>query len=134
MGTTSRIGLQNEDGTFTVVYCHFDGRLFGVGRILFKYYTDLRKIKTLLHYGDLSELGPEIESCRFYCRDFGESYTAVKSFKLKNLEEWATRYWFDYNYFFRDGIWWMFKGENLEKLSTVEIELAFEYSKYKSFK
>jgi hypothetical protein len=38
MSTRSRIGihLENQDGTTTSIYCHFDGMIDGVGAVLQK--------------------------------------------------------------------------------------------------
>jgi len=34
MATRSRIAIENQDGTVTSIYCHFDGYLSGVGKLL----------------------------------------------------------------------------------------------------
>ena len=60
MGTRSRIGIENEDGTITSISCHWDGYLSHVGRILHTSYTTERKIRELMALGDLSSLGEEI--------------------------------------------------------------------------
>lgn len=112
MATRSRIGLYNEDGTITGIYCHWDGYPEYNGRILVESYTDIRKINQLLKLGNLSSLGPEIgskhdfndrteEECTFYRRDRGEISKAVR---YKDFAEWMGDRE-DYNYLFRDGAW-----------------------------
>ena len=59
MSTRCRIGIQNQDGTITSVYCHHDGYLEHVGNILVKHYTDESKIRKLMELGDMSSLGTE---------------------------------------------------------------------------
>ena len=60
MSTRCRIGIKNDDGTITSIYCHSDGYLGGVGAVLADYYGEERMIRSLLELGDLSELGQEI--------------------------------------------------------------------------
>ena len=60
MSTRSRIGIRNDDGTITSIYCHSDGYLGGVGAILADYYGEETVVRGLLELGDLSELGQEI--------------------------------------------------------------------------
>ncbi len=42
------------------IYCHHDGYLNGVGRILQKYYTTDNKVKSLISLGDISSIGPNL--------------------------------------------------------------------------
>lgn len=60
MGTRSRIGIENEDGTITSISCHWDGYLSHVGRILHTSYTTEEKIRELMALGNLSSLGEDI--------------------------------------------------------------------------
>lgn len=57
MSTRSRIGIKNDDGTITSIYCHSDGYLGGVGALLADCYSTDESVKELLALGDLSELG-----------------------------------------------------------------------------
>jgi len=57
MSTRSRIGIKNDDGTITSIYCHSDGYLGGVGALLADCYSTDEKVRALLAVGDLSELG-----------------------------------------------------------------------------
>jgi hypothetical protein len=56
MSTRSRIGIENQDGTTTSIYCHFDGYISGVGKLLKEYYTTQAKVKALIKLGDISSL------------------------------------------------------------------------------
>lgn len=62
MATRSRIAIENEDGSVTSIYCHWDGYPEHVGRILQEYYTDREKVKKLIALGSLSSLFPELEA------------------------------------------------------------------------
>lgn len=57
MSTRSRIGIKNDNGTITSIYCHSDGYLGGVGAILADCYSTDERVKELLALGDLSEIG-----------------------------------------------------------------------------
>jgi hypothetical protein len=37
MSTRSRIAIENQNGSVTSVYCHFDGYISGVGKTLEKH-------------------------------------------------------------------------------------------------
>ncbi len=83
MSTRSRIAVKQEDGSYTSIYCHFDGYPTGVGKILTTFYTDPAKVEQLIELGSLSSIGPEIGAqhpfdddsgiystwCRAYGRD-----------------------------------------------------------------
>lgn len=56
MATRSRIGIENEDGTVSSVYCHWDGYPTGNGRMLVEYYSDREKVKELISLGAISSL------------------------------------------------------------------------------
>lgn len=87
MATRSLIARQNDDGTVTAIYCHYDGYPEGVGRTLYTYWTDPAKVDALMDLGNLSVLGAEIgerhdfhehhdehrEWCLAYGRDRGET-------------------------------------------------------------
>ena len=57
MSTRSRIGIKNDDGTITSIYCHSDGYLGGVGAILADYYPEEGAVRALIAVGNVSELG-----------------------------------------------------------------------------
>lgn len=87
MATRSAIYMQNEDGTDTCIYCHWDGYPSHNGRILREHYQDRVKVEKLFSLGNLSVLGEEIDPnpdlehnfdnwqegvCLFYGRDRGD--------------------------------------------------------------
>ena len=52
MGTRSNIGIINEDGSVTAIYCHWDGFLSYNGKILLNHYTTadiVNQLSTLLN-------------------------------------------------------------------------------------
>lgn len=60
MATRSSISIRNADGSYTGIYCHWDGYLENNGRILRDHYTDEAKIRELLALGSISSLREEI--------------------------------------------------------------------------
>lgn len=78
MATRCLIGKQNEDGSITSVYCHWDGYPDCVGATLKSCYAELSKINDLLALGDMSSLGDSIEDTEFYGRDRGEKGTEAR--------------------------------------------------------
>ena len=61
MATRSRIGIVNEDGTVSSIYCHWDGYPSNNGRILVEDYTDRDKVKSLIELGSISSLDEHVE-------------------------------------------------------------------------
>lgn len=129
MGTRSLIGLLNQDGSVTHVYCHWDGYPSNNGKILTEHYTDFQKIQALLKLGDLSVLGEEIGvkhpfetynlpdeeqkkyegMCVAYGRDRGEKgVSARKSKSVEKYKEYFTESWAQYAYLFDDGCWYVY--------------------------
>jgi hypothetical protein len=60
MATRSTIALEYADGTVDQIYCHWDGYLEGVGKILLENYMDPFKVQELMDLGDVSSLGEVI--------------------------------------------------------------------------
>ena len=71
MATRSRIAIENQDGTVTSIYCHFDGYLSGVGKKLFEHY-DREKTEKLMELGNISVLGESTLDTIAYHRDRNE--------------------------------------------------------------
>ena len=79
MATRSTIGIINKDGSIKSIYCHWDGYVSYVGRILVQNFTR-DKADQLIELGNISSLGSEIgeehnfddppdDTCNFYGRD-----------------------------------------------------------------
>ena len=58
MATHSRIAVQNADGTFLSIYCHWDGYPDGVGKDLLNEHNSEQAARALMEHGDLSTLSP----------------------------------------------------------------------------
>jgi len=109
MATRSRIAIENENGTVTSIYCHFDGYLSGVGKKLFEHY-DREKLEELIALGDISQLGTSIEDTVAYHRDRNEDLNKTTYRDLEALINKNYNGAVDYVYCLtKDGIWLMNK-------------------------
>ncbi len=107
MATRSRIGIENENGTVTSIYCHWDGYIENNGVILHKHYKEREKVQKLIDLGSISSLAPEIDAPEghtfetpasgvvvAYHRDRGESlqhasHRNIQSFFNSDIEEYG---------------------------------------------
>ena len=69
MATRSNIGIVNEDGSVTGIYCHWDGYPEHNGKLLLKYYNTTGIVYELMDLGDLSSLNENL-----YCDDNNHSF------------------------------------------------------------
>jgi len=106
MATRSRIAIENQDGSVTSVYCHWDGHIETNGVILNNNYTTKEQVEALVALGDLSSLDKTLETTVAYARDRGEdSHQAIYS-NVEELFEDGFSMGIEYIYCFtKDGIW-----------------------------
>ena len=116
MGTRSFIAVKTPTG-FRGVYCHWDGYLEHVGRILRDHYANPAKVAELIEHGDISSLDAEIGSkhefddrpkgqTTFYGRDRGENDSGPTTREtLRGIMNHANRRGCEYFYLFTDGDW-----------------------------
>jgi len=136
MATRSRIAIENENGTVSSVYSHWDGYPSNNGRILMEHYKDRDKLQKLIDLGSLSSLAEEVDIPEgvnhtfenqvkgitvFYGRDRGEDNVEAKehpdriAFLLSDVEE--------YGYLLtKEGVWLMVDGHK-KALTRDYIEL-----------
>jgi hypothetical protein len=129
MSTRARIGIET-DGYIRSIYCHHDGGLWHVGRVLHEHYADPAKIAALIDLGDISALGinvapPDGAEHSYaepvdgvtvaYHRDRGERRERTSA-QTHNMDDWPD----DgvYRYLYRDGAWsFRYLGTDWEVLS-----------------
>lgn len=115
MGTRSTIAIQNDNGTVTGIYCHWDGYTSNNGRILQDHYTTEEAVRELIALGDLSSLGETVGTkhsfdnaprgeCNAYGRDRGEKDVEAKTYTSHDdlLREMGQ----EYDYLFTPGKGW----------------------------
>jgi hypothetical protein len=113
MATRSMIAIEDEDGTITSIYCHWDGYIENNGVLLLENYQDREKVKQLIALGDISALDKNIEgdeSVIAYHRDF--KYTLNSRTPISNIEDMLDEYSdIEYIYVFtNNNIWLVNKG------------------------
>jgi hypothetical protein len=129
MATRSRIAIQNEDGTVTSIYCHWDGYPEYNGNMLVSHFKNRDKVKKLIALGSLSLLAPEIEAPEghtfsdpvegytvAYSRDRGESldishHMDANSYFSGDIEEYGYLYTLEGD--------WIVKSEDFVKPEKV---------------
>lgn len=109
MSTNSYILKENKNGTYTGIYCHWDGYFEKNGVLLVKYYKDRKKVEKLISLGTLNRLernidpnpalehsysNPQKDVCFFLKRDWGrddwdEDPTTYSKEDLKELIEFG---------------------------------------------
>jgi hypothetical protein len=112
MSINALIALDNNDGTYSTVYLHWDGYPSYALQTLESFYSDINKVRKLIQLGDISSLGPLIEPDEgvphswdnpapgvtvFYGRDRHETVTkAQHSPSMAHLKQASQRYSFTY--------------------------------------
>jgi hypothetical protein len=123
MATRCRIAIENESGIVKSIYCHFDGYIDGVGKVLFEHY-DKEKLEKLIELGDISVLGTSTENTIAYCRDRGEDLNFITFPNVEELFDYGFESGIEYVYCLtKDGIWLMSKvGSNHVLILKEELE------------
>jgi hypothetical protein len=106
MATRSRIAIENQDGSVTSVYCHWDGYIKSNGVILNENYNTKDKVEELIALGDLSSLDITIDRTVSYHRDQGDDLIQIPFSNVEDLFEDGFRSGVEYIYCFtKDGFW-----------------------------
>jgi len=109
--------VENDDGTVTSIYTHFDGYPEGHVPILTEHYAKPEKVAALMELGDLSMLAEELgekhdfesrdeelrNQCLAYGRDRGEEDVASRTHEVDDWPDYGQ----EFEYLFRDGAWLM---------------------------
>ena len=122
MSTRSRIAIETESGTVKSIYCHFDGYVSGVGKILYNHY-DKEKLEKLIELGDISSLGESTENTVAYHRDRGEDLHSIDYLNIEGLFGNCFRSGEEYAYYLnKDGVWLVFVVQMMYTLqNTIKI-------------
>lgn len=116
MSTRSHICMRKKDGSFEVVYCHWDGYPSHNGALLLKNFKSKKKVQQLLDLGSLSILAEKVNPpkgkehsfnkphknvCVFYGRDREEQDVGKGVFKtLDEFKKFLVDSWCEYIYIF----------------------------------
>lgn len=118
MSTRSYIGMINDNGSVSYIYCHFDGYLSHVGKTLQKHYNTKAKVKKLMELGDISSLGETLTDTIAYHRDRGED---LKTHRIGRLyypiyEDSLI----EYHYLFTNNVWKVSMHKKLRDFKAYE--------------
>jgi hypothetical protein len=91
MSTNALIALDNNDGTYSTVYLHWDGYPSHALRTLKSYYSDIDKVKKLIQLGDISSLDSLIEPDECVPHTFDNPAPGVTVFYGRDRDETATK-------------------------------------------
>ena len=119
MSTRSNIGIVNDNGSVTGIYCHWDGYPENNGKLLLKHYNTTGIVYELMDLGSLSSLNEKLNTdlphsfrnpvdgvCVAYGRDRGETGVESRTFdNISEFEEFAGNSAADYQYLFNNGKW-----------------------------
>lgn len=146
MSTRSEIGILNNDGTVTSIYCHWDGYPANNGNILFNNYNTEEKARELISNGNLSGLGKDInpakeflhdfdhsqiDVCVYYHRDRGDEWEDCKPQNYSSIEKWKKEIaegWQDYVYLFKNNKWYFAEVNYIDE-NTNEVGELIELTK-----
>lgn len=125
MSTNSTIGIRNDDGTSTRIYCHWDGYPSHVGAMLLEHHNSEESARALVAGGDCSSLEDD-GSVRFYARrsewdkrSADDPWERVKPQQFEG-EELETFVHGSYGYEWRDGAWYWASRERSWQLLLPE--------------
>ena len=123
MATRSRIAIENQDGTVTSIYCHFDGYLDGVGKKLFEHY-DREKTEKLIELGDISALGESTLDTIAYHRDRNEDLNFTTFPNIPDLFDYGFESGIEYIYCLTIGDIWLVNryGDSRVDILVEELE------------
>jgi hypothetical protein len=115
MGTRSTISIKNKDGTINSIYCNYDGYIHGVGKTLYKHYTNEDKVRELISLGDISALRPEIEGTKLESYHFKDGEDVIID-TYKDEEAIKCQ---EFNYLFYNNEWYLLADRKNIKLKDI---------------
>lgn len=148
MSTRCAIAIADPD-QLTAVYCHFDGYLSGVGKLLLEHWNTRALVRKLISMGDISSLGAglgtkhdfdrrrlpldvnefgQLSETTFYGRDRGEQDVGPEMFDTADeyVEHMESR-WCEFFYIFgTDDRWWVSCSYGPLKGTWAPLEESFQ--------
>jgi hypothetical protein len=126
MSTRSRIAIENQNGSVTSVYCHFDGYISGVGKTLEKHYTDRSVVEELIELGDISALDMTPSSTPSYHRDRGEDLRKTSYLCVEDLFNLGFQSGEEYVYCFTKNNIWLVNEDGSNQANDLKVALEEE--------
>ena len=123
MSTRSRIAIEKQDGAVKSIYCHFDGYVDGVGKVLFEHY-DKEKLEKLIELGDISVLKESTENTVAYHRDRGEDLHTTSYLSVEGLFELGFGSSVEFVYCLTKDGTWVYKEDTGSEISNLKEALV----------
>lgn len=101
MSTRSMIARQLPDGTYTGIYCHFDGYPECVGDRLVQHYNSTERATALINIGDISALDADLD----VTRTLTYNQPATRHETLEALLDDFRGSWCEYGYIWNGTQW-----------------------------
>jgi len=120
MATRSNIAIANQDGTVSSIYCHHDGYIDGVGKVLQENYNTREKMEQLIALGDISSLGETIEETVAYHRVMGDKLQEPMKHKTVPLYFENQNFDIEYSYCFTLGEQFLVQQSNSNHVALLE--------------
>ena len=108
MSTRSFIGKMEEDGSIRYVYCHMEGDVDGVGRLLHEHYRDSDAVEQILDLGAIRILGRDTSAdfTTAFHRDWGRKMDSAKMVNTREEYLYAMdKSWIEFAYLLDGGAW-----------------------------
>ena len=110
MSTRSAI-IEKVGNDYYGIYCHNDGYINGVGKMLQTYYTNPAMVHDLIELGDLSSVGSDLIDTCAYHRDRDDAYS--KAFRSKSITALSKKIGHNgYVYLYENEIWMVWITED----------------------
>ena len=119
MATRSNIGIRENDGTISTIYCHNDGYPQHVGRVLLTDYTSETDVRDLLELGDISSIGSTLAKVFAYHRDRGEEKADPIVY---GPDEFTRQNDYAYVWDVVEGRWYWCEDEELKVLTQEDVK------------
>ena len=126
MSTRSRIAIENQNGSVTSIYCHFDGYISGVGKLLKEYYTTQAKVEALIELGNISSLDMTPSSTITYHRDRNEDLCKTSYLCVEDLFDLGFQSGEEYVYCFTKNNIWLVNEDGSNQVNDLKVVLEEE--------
>ena len=126
MSTRSRIAIENQNGSVTSIYCHFDGYISGVGKLLKEYYTTQAKVEALIELGDISSLDMTPSSTSAYFSNRNEDLHKTSYLCVEDLFNLGFQSGEEYVYCFTKNNIWLVNEDGSNQVNDLKVALEEE--------
>lgn len=143
MSTPSTISIVTENGKVDTIYCHWDGYVSNMGKMLLEHYNSKEKAKSIIDNGYASSISekiapstdthsfstPEKGVCVFYHRDRGD---LLEIDTFSSISQMLNKVGQSHNYIFYGEKWYYCKDYDIFNTMLIPLELAIKRDEVES--